>query len=360
MLSGGADSSIRLWDLDVSGHEETDDIADDTSPKGRLYVHEEPSVKCVGTIPRKSGHKFGVSTVLWWPFDNGMFVTSSFDGTAKVWDSESFEEAYSFNLETRIYSVDMSMVGDHCLVATAADHPLIRLLDLRTTSSTHTLTAHNGSVISVKWSPTDANILASGGSDGTVRLWDIRRSNACVCSLDMQQVNQTPNNTAVQYRRAHRSAVNGLIWTHDGGYLVSTGNDEKLRVWSLHEPGGRNLLVNFGPLVRNRHIQTVIPSLSSDGDLKTPYLFFPSDNGEIYMYRLEDGKMMKRLNRGSHATLPRTACITARNRGSLEFYSGAFDGTISAWCSHISGKKGPEESHDFEAFEDIWDNVGFR
>jgi DNA excision repair protein ERCC-8 len=127
--------------------------------------------------------------IQWWPFDNGMFVTSSFDGHVNVWDPNSMEQVYSFDMKSKLYSMDISSAPPASpLVATASDHPLIRLLDLRTTSSTHTLSGHEGRVHAVKWSPTNSNLLASGGSDGTIRIWDIRRSRACVTSLDMQNV----------------------------------------------------------------------------------------------------------------------------------------------------------------------------
>jgi DNA excision repair protein ERCC-8 len=338
MLSGGADSSIKIWDLDKS-------VPGDVNTRHIDRVDE---------IPRKTGHQFGVSAVLWWPFDNGLFVSSSFDGKVKVWDSSTLAEAYAFNLESKVYSVDVSTVGDHSLVATAADHPFLRLLDLRTTSSAHTLKAHSGRILSVKWSPTNANFLASSGSDGTVKLWDIRRSNSCVCSLDMHQVGDAPTKTPMSFRKAHRSSVNGLCWFPNGDYLISCGNDEKIRIWSLYPMGGKNMLINFGPLIRNRHLQTLNPCLSPDIDLAQPYLFFPSDSGDIFVLRSIDGKIVKRLYRGFHKTMPRTACIIARGGGSLEYYSGAFDGTITTWAPVLN----EESEENSMTVADIWDTVG--
>ncbi len=36
-------------------------------------------------------HKFSVETVQWYPHDTGMFVSSSFDKTMKVWDTETLK-----------------------------------------------------------------------------------------------------------------------------------------------------------------------------------------------------------------------------------------------------------------------------
>lgn len=317
LLSGGGDSSIKLWDLDSTVVEQSTG---------------ESKIECIGQIPRKEGHKYGVSHVQWWPFDNGLFVSSSFDNTVKIWEPNSLAEAYSFNLGAKVYNFDISAVGEHSLVATASDQQFIRLLDLRTTSSSHTLTSHSERTLSVKWSPKHANILASAGSDGAVRVWDIRRSNACVASLDMQQVNDNPTRTPMTQRKAHRSSANGLCWFPSGDYLVSSGNDEKIRVWSLHPMGGKNMLINFGPLIRNHHVQTLDPCLSPVRDAEWPYLFFPSDNGEIFMFRAVDGKIVKRLTRENSS---RSACIISRGPSHLQFFSGALDGTISTWSPHL-------------------------
>uniref|UniRef100_A0A060TF85 ARAD1D21032p n=1 Tax=Blastobotrys adeninivorans TaxID=409370 RepID=A0A060TF85_BLAAD len=356
LLTGGGDASLKIWDL---GETVVDSVGD-------------TKYKCLEEIPRKDGHSFGVSHVQWWPFDNGLFVSSSFDNTVKVWDANVLAEAYSFNLENKIYNFDISSLGDHSLVATAADHPYVRLLDLRTTSSSHTLVAHSGKVLSVKWSPRSAHELASAGSDGTVRLWDIRRANACVESLDMGRTSEQPSRTPMQYRKAHRASVNGLCWFPAGDFLVSSGNDEKIRVWGMRSPGdssagGRNMLVNFGPLVRNRFLQTLDPCLSPSSDLQTPYLFFPSDNGELFMFQAVDGKIVKRLTPPSTRTTSssiRTACIIPRGPGHLQFLSGALDGSITVWSPNVAVE--PEQK-DVEllgekkptVLDDIWKSIHF-
>lgn len=131
------------------------------------------------------------------------------------------------------------------LIIGGAEHPAIRLLDLRTGGVTHTLVGHqHGFVIPVRWSPKQPFLLASGGSDGTVRLWDVRRGKACLASLDQ-------HNTASRERggwltstnTAHDGVVNGLEFTSDGLHLVSIGHDEKMRVWDLES--GLNTLVTL-------------------------------------------------------------------------------------------------------------------
>lgn len=344
LLSGGADSSVNIYDLEskvtVDLNEGTDSLGPDNIT----------TVECVATIPRKFGHKYGVSRVSWWPFDNGMFVTSSFDGTVKVWDSNATSEGevYSFDLDHRVYSFDISSTGSHSLLATATQDPTIRLLDLRIASSSHTLKGHKfGSVQTVSWSPTHAHLLASGGSDGSVRLWDIRRGDACVASLDLNQSHPFRvadesyfTSTPMDSRRAHRSAVNALQWLPQGDYLVTAGCDEAIRLWDLGiSNNGRNTLANYGPLVRNQYPQTLYMCLSPAEDFEeTPRLFFPSDSGQILVFNVMSGSLVKTLDRPILSTTntanvtARAACIVARGEGTAEFYSGALDGSITRWA----------------------------
>lgn len=40
---------------------------------------------------RVDRHKYAVTSVSWFPFDTGMFVTSSYDTTIKVWDTNEMK-----------------------------------------------------------------------------------------------------------------------------------------------------------------------------------------------------------------------------------------------------------------------------
>ncbi|KAG0236143.1 DNA excision repair protein ERCC-8 [Actinomortierella wolfii] len=74
----------------------------------------------------------------------------------------------------------------------AAADPRIRLCDMRTGAFTHSLPGHRGTVLGVDWSPRHEFILASASTDSTARLWDIRKSNSCLISLDFHNSGTHP------------------------------------------------------------------------------------------------------------------------------------------------------------------------
>jgi DNA excision repair protein ERCC-8 len=193
-----------------------------------------------------------------------------------------------------------------------AEHPSIRLLDLRTGGITHTLIGHErGIVVPVRWSPRRSHLLASGGSDGTIRLWDVRRGKACLASLDQ-------HNTATREKggwlnltnKAHDGLVNGLEFTADGLNLLSLGHDEKMRVWDLES--GMNTLVSFGPVIRNQHRMEVTPYITPPDTCLRPLVYLPSDDGEILCFELYTGQLVSRFRGMERFVNGRVTCVTGR------------------------------------------------
>lgn len=328
MICGGADSAITLWDLNAEPilPEEGENLA-------AQALHNEP----LCSIDRRKAHRFGISKVSWWPFDNALFMTGSYDGSVKVWDSEQLEEVYAFDLESKVYHFDVNSLDENGLVAVGLATPLIRILDLRAAGSAQILKGHHsGSVCAVKWSPTREYMLASGGSDGSVRIWDIRRAEQQLAAMDMLRTDVMQPLTPLNFRRAHNAICNGLAWHPSGDELLSIGLDNKARIWDLTGTpgGGTNKVVNFGPLFHDRRQQTLEICLSPIGDLKEMghYVFLPSDTGDVLMSQYDDGKLIARLvPPGREIRQNRQACIEARGTESHEFYSGTCEGSVIKW-----------------------------
>ncbi|CEG67633.1 hypothetical protein RMATCC62417_04031 [Rhizopus microsporus] len=297
LLSGGGDGKVHIYDLDS------------------MTEKNEP----IASAARMDQHKYAVTSLSWYPADNGLFVTSSYDSTIKVWDTNEMKAVEEFNMECRVHCQAMSGIANHSLVASA--EPRIRLCDLANGSFTHSLTGHSGSVMSCVWSTNQEYVLYSGGSDGTIRVWDIRKASSCLMSLD--QNNAVDQNPLGETNSAHGRGINGLTVTNDGRFLVSLGLDEKIRLWNTQS--GHNTFVNYGSSWRNRFKLCLQPALSSP-DVWPPLLYIPSDDRQVLVYRLTDGMLVKRL-KGAYGRV-----TSVENREShQQLYSGSNAGDLLVW-----------------------------
>ncbi|KAF2749260.1 WD40 repeat-like protein [Sporormia fimetaria CBS 119925] len=351
LLSGGADSSLSIWDLET------------LSP-------DNPTVhRPLSTLPKTaSAHNLGITQVSFYPFDSLAFLTSSYDHTVKLYNSETLRCSASFDLNSVVYNIALSPVASHLLVACATQSPFVRLVDLRSGSASHSLTGHSGSVLTVAWSPTREHILASGALDGTVRLWDVRRGSSSLGTLDLEDSvgvfgPHFSTRRETGQAQAHRGPVNGLVWTEDGQHIVSCGHDERIRVWDTTT--GANTLANFGPMVRNSGVAGVTPLLppSELVDSGKEVLFFPNKS-EILGYELFDGTLFRRLRRprdyidrgvagggnpGSEVKDRITAL--AWRAHDVEMYSAHGDGSIGVWRPRTEEDAEVEEEEEREREE---------
>lgn len=307
----------------------------------------------------------GITHISFYPFDSLAFLTSGYDQTLKLFSSETLTASGSFQLGSKVFSHAVSNVATHLLVACASQHPAVRLVDLQSGSATHSLAGHSGSVFSVAWHPKDGNILASGASDGTCRLWDIRRSASSLGVLDADDsigvAGYDGKGTGARRRergKAHVGAVNGITWSGDGRYLVSTGHDERMRVWLTST--GANTFANFGPSLKNA-TNTMNAALLPPDHLSPPSndtIFYPNP-GEILAFDMHSGRLLKRLRApavqkpqtaggGIRNINNRTTCLAWRAQN-VEMFSAHADGTIRSWR--------PKTAEDIEAEREAIDNA---
>ncbi|GMG23803.1 unnamed protein product [Ambrosiozyma monospora] len=326
LLSGAGDASVKLWDLEqqfssndtgasraVSSQQEQKQ-----SNKKRIY---EPLV----SIPPKTIHKFGITHLKWWP-DNGMWLSSSYDYTLNVNDATTMQPVHSFKMGSRVVNFDFDPSGGNTSVACCMDGGIggIKLADLRTLSETQTLGGGGkvqggyGYMKSCCWSPTNPYFVVGGGVDGYGIGWDIRASNGVLFKLDS---NITTTNYMLDEKKlmfsneipkAHNGFINGMMFNEIGTELFTLGSDDKIRVWDLTTSDRPlNKSINFGPLVRNKSRQHITMSLSPLNETDVQYLWFPSDTGEILVFRANDGKLLARLNKHGERLNKRTT-ITMR------------------------------------------------
>lgn len=380
LVSGGADGSIKLWDLE--------------SCPGPYEIHTFRPVSSISRStggPRSRGHSHGITHLAFYPFDPDAFLSSSYDKTLKLWATARTALSAQFDLNATVYSHASSPIASHLLISCATQHSNVRLVDLKSGSAVQALVAHGGPVLSTAWSPRHEHILVSGHADGKARVWDIRRAGGVLAQLDQEDslgvVHRFKHATASgsdwgsmpHFRasaQAHDEAVNGLQWTDDGRYIVSAGLDRRIRVWDTDT--GANTLASFGSIVQNQHAKTasflVTPSGLSTGH---QLLVWPNDQ-EILLLDLHDGTVVGRLRspgsmhstdvRGSGMGRNRITNIAWRSAGGGigqagpvmgggnsigAIYSSHLDGQIRAWMPHLPGPEDADEDEEVGVDEEV-------
>ena len=243
-VSGSFDMSIKVWNIEngncettIGGHEL--DITSlavtkdgkrilSSSYDGIIKLWDLHTGECLKTY---RGHNRGVIEVALAP-DNSSFVSTAFDNTMKIWNLNTAECVHTFNHDYRVNSAKYTPNG-RCIITGSSDHKL-RLWDIESINCLKTFSGHTGEVSSVDISPDGKHVLSGGrGQEGkgdrSVRLWDLE-SGRCRCTL-----------TEFRY---HEKMVNSVCFSNTGVYALSCSTDKTLRLWGIVYPDSSVPLYN--------------------------------------------------------------------------------------------------------------------
>ncbi|XP_040050837.1 DNA excision repair protein ERCC-8 isoform X2 [Gasterosteus aculeatus] len=335
MLSGGADGVIVIYDLE--------------NYSGKLHY----TCKSVCTVGRSNRyvHKFSVETVQWYPYDTGMFVSSSFDKTMKVWDTETLKPAEVFEFEGNVYSHHLSPIArKHSLIAVGTKDPKIHLCDLKSGSRIQVLQGHRAEILSVRWSPRYEHILATARQQS--------ESMGCASGLWLSLQSGSAQRRQIQSRlrvnTAHNGRVNGLCFTGDGLYLLTTGTDDRMRLWN--SATGENTLVNYGKVSNGNRKKLQFAVSRGCGP---EFVFVPCESS-VAVYAVHTGELVSTL-RGHYNNVD---CCEL-HPDYQELYTGGKDCNILAWIPVLRSPDVEDEpksanqaagapSSVNQAFQDAW------
>ncbi|MFO0829460.1 MAG: protein kinase [Phycisphaerales bacterium] len=139
-------------------------------------------------------------------------VSASTDGTVRLWDPDRDEELAV--LRGHVGEVrDVAISADGSLIASCGVDRTVRLWDAVGFTELATLHGHAGTVWSVCFSP-DGRTIASGGDDAVIRLWDVPSR------MPAGVVDRGPR-------------VSDLAFSHDGKRLACASRDGTARIWTL-------------------------------------------------------------------------------------------------------------------------------
>jgi ribosome biogenesis protein YTM1 len=138
---------------------------------------EAPALDPIGTL---SGHTQAVSGLKW--VADEQLVSCSWDHSVKVWDVEMETVLDSFTHNKVIYCVDTPNTNTHAnVIAFGGAEKGIRLWDRREsqkqtafTRTLQSLESHTRWVSDIQWHPTSEHTILSASFDGSIKLWDVR------------------------------------------------------------------------------------------------------------------------------------------------------------------------------------------
>jgi len=234
-LSGSWDGTLRLWDLNF------------------------------GTTTRKFiGHSKDVLSVAF-SADNRQIVSGSRDKTIKLWNTLG-ECKYTIDDQGHtewVSCVRFSPNVQTPIIVSGGWDKLVKVWNLGSCKLRSNLAGHTGYINSVTVSP-DGSLCASGGKDGTTRLWDLNEGKALysldsgdvihalcfsptrywLCAATQQAIkiwdlesktlvaDLNKNVPEFQAKNTNPSPIS-LAWSSDGATLFAGYTDNVVRVWEV-------------------------------------------------------------------------------------------------------------------------------
>jgi WD40 repeat protein/serine/threonine protein kinase len=232
LLSGGGDNIVRLWE--IAGGKEARRFPLNGVPWGvafsangeKVFTLAAEGNGVVSTWDARDGRELSRFAVtaghLAWSPDGRRCVSGANDGILRLWDALAGRELQRYEApvkekETRPRTLCVALAPDGQSALFGTDTAL--LLWSLTEKPPRLLARTPGAVLAVAFSP-DGKRIVSGGTDGQVRLWDVR------------------SGKEVRPGAGHTGPVLSLGFSGDGRRLLSGGADRTARLWDVSRIAG--------------------------------------------------------------------------------------------------------------------------
>jgi len=193
LATGSADATVRLW----------------KENKATKAFEETP-------VSPLKGHSYSVYCVQFSP--NGSLVSASLDGSLILWDAVSGTQLKVYQHPERTGFRVLRVTPDCKLVIAGGDDNCCHVWNLET-DKVEVLVGHENTVLAIGVS-FDGEILVTGCSGGSLRLWDIE---ALICLIVLDDVHDL-GLTSCAFKPIENASE-----------IVTAGNDAEIKIWSLDQ-----------------------------------------------------------------------------------------------------------------------------
>lgn len=225
LVTASGDGSIKLWDI---------------------MLNDLP-------IRAWQEHTREVFCVDWCNIQKDQFISCSWDGTVKLWTPERPRSLTT--LQAHHSCVYQALFSPHNpnLLSTCSTDGTVKVFDLRQPSfspaansfttplatAAITVPASGTEVLALDWNKYREMVLASGGVDKTVRVWDCRM-------VPPVEGGGAVGGVCEAQLMGHEYAVRKVQWSpHRPDIIASAGYDMTCRVWTTAPPAGRTHLMHI-------------------------------------------------------------------------------------------------------------------
>lgn len=257
LLSADQDGVVKYWQTnfnnvkDVQAHNDPiRDIAIAPTDIKFVTASDDASLKIFDFATGAeettiTGHQWEAKCVDWHP-SKGLIASGSKDHQIKLWDPRNGRCLTTLHGHKNTLASVRFQPTEGNLLASCAREPVARVFDIRMMRDVFLLKGHEKEIASLVWHPFHATMLSTGGADGSLLHYLLNEQNrpeGTALSISPYDA-RNPKEAAAQplwprhkLQYAHDFAIWSMDW-HPLGHLLATGaNDKATRFWTRPRPG---------------------------------------------------------------------------------------------------------------------------